>query len=115
MGKSKGKTYSIGMILLKDLLLGNIPKSAPIFHRLGIAGNKPFRKKPKECPICYKNRIIGVEVMGSDSKGPLFWMCMRCEELLLRFTQRTTRKYLKNAENCWTNPNDWEDIDEYSN
>ena len=115
MGKSKRKTIGIGMILLTDLLLGNIPRTAPIFHRLGIAGTKSFRKKPKDCPICSKHTIIGLEVMGAETKGPLFWMCLKCEELLLRYTKQTTRKYLKKAQECWTNPNDWKYMKEFLN
>ena len=112
MGKSKSRPKEIkirvGMIVLTDLILGNVPDNAPIFHRLGIAGNKAFKKKPESCPVCEKNHFVGLEVMGATNKGPLFWLCSHYEELLLRYTMQTTRKYLREAQQVWTNPHDWE-------
>ena len=68
--------------------------------------NKISKVKPKKCWKCNCEEILGVEVMGAYD-GVLFWECHQCEEVILRFKEKTTEKYLKLAKVVWTNPSDW--------
>ena len=65
-----------------------------------------YKDKPDSCPHCESDYIIGVEVMGGYD-GILLWECDDCDEKMLRFTKKTTEKYLQLAKGLWTNPEDW--------
>ena len=68
--------------------------------------NKVSKDKPEQCHKCKSKEIFGVEVMGAYD-GVLFWECHQCESVVLRFTEKTTKEYLKLAKGVWTNPSDW--------
>ena len=68
--------------------------------------NKISKVKPKHCDKCDCQDMLGVEVMGAYD-GILFWECHQCESVVLRFQEKTTKKYLKLAKGVWTNPSDW--------
>jgi hypothetical protein len=64
------------------------------------------KKRPGHCYKCNSKKMLGVEVMGAYD-GILFWECHQCEYVVLRFQEKTTKKYLKLAKGVWTNPSDW--------
>tara|TARA_R110002020_G_scaffold82163_2_gene203410 strand:+ start:417 stop:761 length:345 start_codon:yes stop_codon:yes gene_type:complete len=66
----------------------------------------PSKEKPDSCTECNSYDITGVEVMGSI-EGIIFWECDDCEEIILRYPQKVTEKYLQLAKGLWTNPSDW--------
>lgn len=76
--------------------------------KLGIKSYKTYEERPKECPYCKSERVIGLQVLGAYNKV-LFWICDLCDKLSLRFPKRETEKYLKEGEGVWTNSADWTD------
>jgi len=68
--------------------------------------SKVSKVKPEHCSKCDCQDMLGVEVMGAYD-GILFWECHQCESVVLRFQEKTTKKYLKLAKGVWTNPSDW--------
>ena len=68
--------------------------------------HKISKSKPDSCHKCKSDEILGIEVMGAYD-GILYWECHQCDEVILRFQEKTTEKYLKLAKGVWTNPSDW--------
>tara|TARA_R100000781_G_scaffold42793_2_gene29369 strand:+ start:2748 stop:3131 length:384 start_codon:yes stop_codon:yes gene_type:complete len=74
--------------------------------KIGILGTKPFKKKPRKCPCCKEESIMGIEVLGAY-KGALLWQCMSCCERYLRFGKTYTNKLLEEVKDSYTVPEDW--------
>jgi Zn ribbon nucleic-acid-binding protein len=68
--------------------------------------NTIFKHRPKICPHCQADGIIGVEVMGAE-EHVLLWECSECQCVYLKFDKDVTEKELQEAREYWTNPDDW--------
>jgi ribosomal protein L37AE/L43A len=82
------------------------PEKKDMVSRIGILGTKRFSKRPKECPCCQSDNIIGIEVLGAYP-GSLIWQCMKCDERYLKFNKKITNKLLKSVKDSYTVPDDW--------
>ena len=76
--------------------------------------NTIYKHRPSSCPHCHSKEIIGIEVMGGK-EGVLLWECEKCNDVFLKFDKDITEKGLQKARTCWTNPNDWGEIDKELN
>jgi hypothetical protein len=65
-----------------------------------------YKDRPKACPHCQSNNIIGIEIMGVD-EDILLWECDSCQCIYLRYDKDSTEKELQIAKSYWTNPRDW--------
>ena len=79
------------------------------FDKFNIKGTKFWYERPEKCPYCGYTDVTGVEILGAY-EGDLFWECSNCEQFLLRFTVKTTKKHLKKIEDLHFNLEDWETI-----
>tara|TARA_R100000152_G_C6779513_1_gene211199 strand:- start:2327 stop:2683 length:357 start_codon:yes stop_codon:yes gene_type:complete len=109
--KSSKKQYlskePIGLVSLDDIVQGN--RSPHLCDHLQLVNSKFHRKKPSECTVCHSDLIAGVFILGAKN-GVLLWQCTECMTHYLRYTEKTTEKYLQKATDVWTNPLDWEDF-----
>ncbi len=80
------------------------------YDNLSIKGTKHWKEKPDKCPYCGSPEIEGVEILGALEDDPLLWECQFCKEYLLRFTKRTTKKYLDRAQSLAIDPKDWDEV-----
>ena len=73
------------------------------------------RKRPKSCKTCSSKEIAELEEIGAGNK-PLFWVCLECDSLYMKYTIKTTLSKLRKVTETWTNPNDWgwKDKDEFN-
>lgn len=102
--KYRNKTPKTTEIILYNDL--KIESSGGTLKELGITDLKIYKMKPTCCSKCNSNKIIGLEVLGAKD-GVLFWICDSCENLHLKFTLRTTNKWLERCKSFWTTPDDW--------
>ena len=99
---------SIGIIFKNErlVMLDDVSSTDKLVDGIKADKKHTCRKKPEECPKCFSQSIVGVEVIGSYD-GILFWECDECDYTVLRFKEATTEKYLQLAKGLWTNPMDW--------
>jgi len=83
-----------------------LPGEKKMTCKIGILGEKRFRKRPDKCPCCNEDGIMGVEVLGAYP-GTLLWQCMQCDERFLRFTKKVTDALLLKVKDTYTCPEDW--------
>ena len=85
------------MVLFEDLFTS---KSNPVerFHDVN-------EKKPKSCQECKSKEIANLEVLGFIKS--VFWVCLECDALYLKYKLKETLMKLRDAQGSWTNPNDW--------
>ena len=100
----------VRIMALEDLYLPGFENEKKICQKVGIQGTKFWMDVPDNCPHCNHDHIDGVELLGSGYDGVLMWICRGCEELILRFEQSLTERYMKNALKIWTNSNDWKKV-----
>tara|TARA_E500000318_G_C3390454_1_gene145753 strand:+ start:112 stop:423 length:312 start_codon:yes stop_codon:yes gene_type:complete len=84
----------------EEQYLSKPESSKDIFDKLEFRGTKRFKQAPEVCNCCGSNNIIGIELIGAKT-GPLYWECDTCKERYLKYTKRTTMKYLKIASELW--------------
>jgi len=84
-----------------------IRKGRTRLEEVGLENQKIYKTIPKECPECKHDTMISMTVLGTDESDNLFWMCDKCEELLLTRDKKETEVLLEKCSKCWTNPNDW--------
>ena len=99
---SKGKERVRGS-LLKDVIVADI--NGDILASIGVRGTKFWKESPNECPNCDDDNFFGLEILGACD-GPLFWVCETCKTKLLKYTPKTTLKYLKGANMLYSSPSD---------
>ena len=94
------------MALLDDLFTAD---STP-YDRFREVG----QKRPHECSECEGDAIVTLEILGVET--PVFWVCLECDALYLKFKIEETLKKLEKASGVWTNPEDWgyRDDDEFN-
>ena len=95
------------MSLLKDALIKS--NTGDILIDLGITGTKFSRGIPSSCSKCESKKFFGLEILGACN-GPIFWVCESCETKVMKFSKKTTLKYLEKANELYSSPNDWEDF-----
>lgn len=97
----------IGLLSLDDIVNGK--RSKHLCDHLQLVNTKFHRKKPDTCGVCESELLAGVYVLGAKD-GVLFWQCQECLTHYLKYTIKTTEKYLQKATGVWTNPMDWIDF-----
>lgn len=91
------------LILYPDLKVNN---SGGFINELGITDLKVYKKKPECCSKCKSKTVLGLEVLGGK-EGILFWICDACDNLHLKYTLKTTKKWLDISRGFWTTPDSW--------
>ena len=95
-------------IKTRGTLLNNITKNNKFsLKNIGVIGTESFKIAPESCPNCESNKFVGLEILGA-CEGPLLWLCETCKNKFLRYTAKTTKKYLAKANKLYSSPNDWE-------
>tara|TARA_Y100001963_G_scaffold32966_2_gene45787 strand:+ start:14850 stop:15164 length:315 start_codon:yes stop_codon:yes gene_type:complete len=91
------KSETTYMVVFEDLFTS---KSNPVerFHDVD-------SKRPKLCEECDSKEIVNLEVLGVQ--GSVFWVCLECDALYLKYKLKETLLRLRKAQGTWTNPNDW--------
>ena len=56
---------------------------------------------------CDSDKFFGLEILGACN-GPIFWVCENCDTKVMKYTKKTTLKYLKEADKLFSSPIDWE-------
>ena len=79
-----------------------------VLEALGVVEDTVFRKVPKQCVHCECSKFETLELIGVSDK-PLFFECVACGALHLKYTKDWVEKQLTNIEGLYTNPNDWEE------
>jgi hypothetical protein len=95
---------------IEEQLVPSSKDGKEVFKEMQFECTKRFPKyPPKNCPHCDYDSIQGIELLGAK-EGTLFWECVRCEAKFLRFTKRTTIKYLDKASKLWVDLGGLENI-----
>ena len=81
-----------------------------VLDALGVVEDTVFRKVPKQCvqSDCNCESFDTLELVGISSK-PLFYECIKCGTLHLKYTRGWVEKQFSHVKGLWTNPNDWEE------
>jgi len=90
------------LVMLEDI----VEAKGNILKKFDIKDSKIYKDMPETCSCCESDLLTGLEVMGGYD-GVLLWECDECDEVMLRFTEEKTEKYLQLAKGYWTNPEDW--------
>ena len=86
-------------------MLGNPGR---VLEALGVVEDTVFRKVPKRCIHCECKKFDTLEVVGLSTE-PLFYECLACGTLHLKYKMSWVEKQFANIEGLWTNPNDWDE------
>jgi len=81
-----------------------------VLDALGVVSDHVFRKCPKKCYDCENERFETLELVGVSNK-PLFFECLACGALHLKYNREWVEKQFKSLKGLWTNPLDWEEQD----
>ena len=73
---------------------------------MGVVEDTVFRKFPKNCTHCECKKFDSLEIIGVHNK-PIFYECVACGTLHLKYTRGWVEKQFKNLEGLFTNPEDW--------
>jgi hypothetical protein len=79
-----------------------------VLEALGVVEDTVFRKVPIKCTHCECKKFETLEVIGL-SKKPLFYECLACGTLHLKYTKEWVEKQFTRIKGLWTNPHDWEE------
>ena len=90
------------LVILEDI----VNTKGKLVDNLEVETEFICKEQPDTCYHCDSSLITGVEVIGGYD-GILLWECDDCGEMMLRFAEETTEKYLQLAKGLWTNPSDW--------
>lgn len=101
------KRESIRGSLLKDALKEHC--SGDILIDLGVIGKEYSRKMPDSCQKCDSDKFFGLEILGACN-GTIFWVCEKCDTKVMKYTQKTTLKYLNQANKLYSCSKDWDDF-----
>ena len=99
---------SIGIIFKDErlVMLEDVSNTKKLVDGIKAEKGHTCKRKPEQCPRCFSDTIVGVEVIGTYD-GILFWECDECDYTVLRFREDKTEGYLQLAKGLWTNPRDW--------
>jgi len=87
-----------------------------VLDAMGVIDDTVFRKPPHQCAHCESRKFETLELIGVYNK-PLFYECVACGTLHLKYKRVWVEKQFKNLEGLYTNPDDWiepEDPSEYN-
>ena len=87
-----------------------------ILDALGVVDDTVFREPPHQCTHCESRKFETLEIIGVYKK-PLFYECVACGTLHLKYRRGWVQEQFKNLDGLFTNPNDWiepEDLGEYN-
>ncbi len=84
-----------------------------VLDALGVVEDTVFRNCPKECTHCECKKFETLELVGLSNK-PLFYECVACGTLHLKYRRGWVEKQFTKIKGLWTNPNDWEEPNEDS-
>ena len=93
--------------LLKDALKEK--KTGNLLIDLEVLETKFSRKIPESCSNCGSSDFFGLEILGAGT-GVLYWDCKECDTKTLRYSKRTTLRYLKEANELFSSPSDWDNF-----
>jgi len=79
-----------------------------VLEALGVVEDTVFRKVPVKCTHCECKKFETLELVGVSTK-PLFYECVACGALHLKYTRDWVEKQFSHIKGLWTNPNDWEE------
>jgi len=79
-----------------------------VLEALGVVEDTVFRKCPKKCTHCECKKFETLELVGISTK-PLFYECVACGTLHLKYTRDWVEQQFTKIDGLWTNPNDWEE------
>ena len=77
-----------------------------VLEALGVVEDTVFKKVPKQCTHCDENEFETLELVGISDK-PLFYECVACGTLYLKYTKGWVEKQFINIKGLYTNPSDW--------
>jgi len=77
-----------------------------VLDALGVIDNKIFRETPKRCIHCECRKFDTLEIIGVYNK-PLFYECIACGTLHLKYRKGWVIKRFKKLSGLYTNPDDW--------
>ena len=89
-------------------LIQSLGNPGRVLEALGVVEDTVFRKVPKKCIHCECKKFDTLELVGLSNK-PLFYECVACGTLHLKYTKAWVEKQFTQVKGLWTNPNDWED------
>ena len=93
--------------LLKDVK--KIEKTGDLLIDLGVIDDEFHKEAPKECIKCNSDDFFGLEILGAGL-GPIFWVCNKCDKKVMKYSKRTTLRYLNEASELYSSPNDWDNF-----
>lgn len=93
--------------LLKDVK--KVEKTGDILIDLGVVGTKFSKEAPTSCSKCDSDDFFGLEILGAGL-GPIFWVCNNCDKKVMKYSQKTTLKYLNEASELYSCPKDWDNF-----
>jgi hypothetical protein len=97
----------IGLVSIDDITHGY--RGYKLIKYLKLLDNEYTKKRPSKCKVCQLETITGIYLLGARD-GILYWQCNECRTDYLRYTVRTTEKYLQKATKVYTNPQDWQNF-----
>ena len=89
-------------------LIQSLGNPGRVLEALGVVEDTVFRKVPKKCIHCECKKFDTLELVGLSNK-PLFYECVACGTLHLKYTKAWVEKQFTQVKGLWTNPNDWEE------
>ena len=89
-------------------LIQSLGNPGRVLEALGVVEDTVFRKVPKKCIHCECKKFDTLELVGLSNK-PLFYECVACGTLHLKYTKKWVEKQFTQVKGLWTNPNDWEE------
>ena len=89
-------------------LIQSLGNPGRVLEALGVVEDTVFRKVPKKCIHCECKKFDTLELVGLSNK-PLFYECVACGTLHLKYTKKWVEKQFTQIKGLWTNPNDWEE------
>ena len=89
-------------------LIQSLGNPGRVLEALGVVEDTVFRKVPKKCIHCECRKFDTLELVGLSNK-PLFYECVACGTLHLKYTKAWVEKQFTQIKGLWTNPNDWEE------
>lgn len=91
-------------------LVGVLSNPGRVLEALGLVSDDVYKHCPRECSNCGNQGFETLELLGV-SKRPLFYECIECGALYLRYNREWVESRFSNLDGIWTNPSDWEEPD----
>jgi len=92
-------------------LVGVLSSPGRVLEALGLVNDEVYKRCPHQCENCGNEGFETLELLGVSRK-PLFYECIECGALYLKYNKEWVKSKFKNLEGIWSNPMDWIDWDE---